>query len=250
MLLIIATVGWVAFDVWVSIVTAGSIPASEWWGIFIGGILLAIFTLIALLVDRREHTVEIDGLKRGQADHSREHLALAQGTLGVYDRLAALSNTNPNQPSNGIAEAAVYKIERLESQLADVTKIFWRPLRDDERQYLTEELRKIGKYSVRISPDAQTDCRELASSLYHIFKDAGWTLEQIPSGGITWESAGASGIAVLGKYPADNEPGSKVLKLLVPLVKGGLQFSASLENNDRADVLIIIGPKQARTSLP
>jgi hypothetical protein len=246
-LLILATVGWIFFDVAVSIITAGAIPTWEWWGILVSGTGLAFFTLAALVVDRREHTKEIETLTRGQASHSTEHLALAQGTLAVYERLATLSNANPNQSPERIADAATRQIEGLERQLAHLTGIFWRALRDDEHEYLRNELSKIGKYSVRISPDAQTDCRELAASFYSIFHEAGWTLEQIPSG-VTWESAGDSGISILGKYPAENEPANKVMDALVPLVKGGLHFAAGLDKNDKADVLIIIGPKQARSS--
>lgn len=67
---------------------------------------------------------------------------------------------------------------------------------------------------------------------------------------MTWESAGASGIAVLRKYPVENQPAVKVMELHESLVKRGLRFAATLPENDKADVLIVIGPKQARSSWP
>lgn len=54
--------------------------------------LLVILTLVALLIDRREHYQAIADLKRGQEDHSREHGALVRGTIALFERLATLSN--------------------------------------------------------------------------------------------------------------------------------------------------------------
>jgi hypothetical protein len=103
MLTIFATIGWLLFDVWVSIVTAPILPLWEWRAIFWGGIGLAISKLAGALLDRRAHRKEIENLMRGQATHSQEHDTLASGIV----RLAQMVNTSADQPSGQIAQAAI-----------------------------------------------------------------------------------------------------------------------------------------------
>ncbi len=63
MLTIIATVGWVLFDVWVSVVTAPLLPLWEWRLLVFGGGALALFTFIGALFDRQADEKRIADLK-------------------------------------------------------------------------------------------------------------------------------------------------------------------------------------------
>jgi hypothetical protein len=105
--------------------------------------------------------------------------------------------------------------------------------------------------AVRIVPEAQMDCRELAGDLYRAFTAAGWVRDDIGLNDAVREMiVTKSGIHILGKYHDPSQVGSKVMDVLRAFVVGGLGYLAALPEDDPADVVILIGPKGGRGSLP
>jgi hypothetical protein len=85
MLAIIATVGWIAFDVYFCLRTTMGMSGSEWWTLLIGGVGLGLAALVGELLDRKSQKDEIVGLnnklrdlKTGQTYQSGQMSAISQ----------------------------------------------------------------------------------------------------------------------------------------------------------------------------
>jgi len=133
--------------------------------------------------------------------------------------------------------------------------MFWRGLTDDEKAELATKVAAIGKYSFRVVSAHSADCHQIATELAKVLESAGWERKLAPAHLEEYDLddrnlAHTSGIRILGKYLADNEPGVKLLDVLRPLIKGGLVFGASVRPEDVADVVLFVGPKGARSMLP
>jgi hypothetical protein len=239
MLTAAATIFWIALDVFVSVVTAPMMPSWAWWTILLGGVGLGALALVGDLCDRRSHAKEVAKLTEGQAEHSREHEILAQGSLRM---LAAVTQTT-GQPIDAVIEAANAKIARLEDKVSRQESIFWSPLTLDQRRRLTSQLIIAGKHSVRVTSHENTDCVEFARDLKDCFADAGWTVAPFPLTG-TWLSAGASGLGVHFKTGAENFNQRHVFDEIV--AAAGAAYGLTTDNPDQPDVSILVGTKRLR----
>jgi hypothetical protein len=207
---------------------------------------------------RIEHATELADAKREAAVHYASLSAQIQmGTLlqvKEFRELQGLTHTTEAPVVTTIAMANA-DIAEMRSELADFRSMFWRRLTYEEKARLKQAISAIGNYSFRIVSAHSTDCHELAGDLASVLQSAGWRRAEPPAyveehDLDDWDLAHTSGIRILGKYPADNEPGAKLLTALEPLIRGGLMFGASLRTNDVADVVLFIGPKGARSVLP
>jgi hypothetical protein len=68
----------------------------------------------------------------------------------------------------------------LESEVDRYKQIFWRPLDADEKRQLTSTLVGLGRHSVAITANVNTDCTELARDLRECFEQAGWEIAKVP----------------------------------------------------------------------
>lgn len=188
----------------------------------------------------------------GQIQMSAQINTLLQGA--TFQHLERITNTT-GQPAVTTIAAANTEITELRTELSDFRSMFWRRFTDDEKAALAQKFREIGQYAFRVVSAHPTDCHELAGDIIRTFQSAGWRLVSAPQffdehDLDDWDLSHTSGIRIVGKYPADNQPGSKVLDALIPLVRGGLGYVASLQSGDPADVVLFVGPKGARTVLP
>jgi hypothetical protein len=169
---IVANAGLIIFDVAISIVTYPMMPTWEWWIFVLSGAGLVILAVSA-------QVMEFKAYRRDDERHTHEHEVLAQGNIAVLQRLAIATQTT-GQSTGEIIQAAIQKIEGLESQLADISSIFWRRLRDDEKAALKTQLAAIGPHTIRIISAHPADCHELAGEFYRVFQSAGWQINQAP----------------------------------------------------------------------
>jgi hypothetical protein len=95
------------------------------------------------------------------------------------------------------------------------------------------------------------DCRALAGELCRTFETADWNLDLAGDNDtVNQIIVTRSGIHILGKYQDPNQTGSKVMDVLQPFFGGGIGYVAALPEDDTADVVIFVGPKGGRASLP
>jgi len=229
---IAATVGWIVFDVFASIVTYPHMPAGEWWAFVTSGGVLVILTVIGESLAHRSQ-------QEDETRHSDEHAVLATGTLAIWEQLAALTNTR-GQSIGAVMEAANAKIAALESKLNRHEDIFWHPLDRTEKERLIIALAGLGAHSVSVMSHENTDCVELAHDLKHCFESAGWNVARVPlTGG--WNTPGASGFDVRQKRR--NGPFNKILfDALLTAAKGSI-IGEVMEAAD-TDVSILVGTKR------
>lgn len=257
---------WIVFDVAISVrmMTSGY-PLWEvgiWFGV---GSALAVTAWIHEYREEKETDKRMEKLQETVGD-LRQELSEARGyqagkidlvaLLGgaVFNQLQDITHTS-GEPVVTTIEMAAGQIRALETEVKDLTSMFWRRLTDDEKAQLKQKFSVIGQYSFRIVSAHPADCHELAGELARVLESAGWRRAEPPAyieehDLDDWDLAHTSGIRILGKYPADNEPGAKLHDALAPLIKGGTMFGASLRSNDVADVVLFIGPKGARTVQP
>lgn len=234
-----ATAGWIAFDVVVSVVTYPLMPRCEWWALVGSGAVLVLLTIASEIMNYVEH-------QRDEARHTSEHVAIASGTLGVFDRLRELTQMT-GQPDDRVIETATSKILSLEMQVNDLTTMFWRRLNERDIEMLRVLLGNFHHKTVRIVPEAQMDCRELAGDLNRAFTAAGWVRDDIGLNDTVREIiVTKAGMHILGKYQDPDQVGSKVLDILRAFAVGGIGYLAALPKDDPADVVILIGPKRGR----
>jgi hypothetical protein len=253
---------WIAFDVAISVrmMTTGY-PLWEIALWFFGGIALAVG---AWVIESREKKASDKqmlalegtvGILRQELSEARSYQSGKLDMLGLlggetFHQLQNLTQTT-GQPAVRVIEIANTTIETLQGEISDLRSMFWRRLTDDEEATLREKIAAIGKYSFRVISAHPADCHELTGDLTRVLESAGWERKLAPTYVEEhelddWDLLHTSGIRILGKYPADNEPGSKLLEALRSVIKGGLMFGAS-RSGDVADVVLVIGPKGART---
>jgi len=107
MLAIIATVGWIVFDVAISLATISDtmMPAWEWWVFLCGGVSLGLIALAGEILNHHSHAKEIGEILAGQESHLKEHDVLAKGNIAMLERLAAVTQTT-GQSDSTVIEAA------------------------------------------------------------------------------------------------------------------------------------------------
>jgi hypothetical protein len=146
MLAIVATVGWILFDVYFCLRTApDNMSAPVWWTLLIGGVGLGVVALIGELWDRRSHQKEINGLN-AKLDGVREGQTFQAGQLNAAIQL--------------IGQDAVKKIaEELRIPITEVAKNFVEGIRDtftqeatmrDENKLLRERIKWLEEHPERI----------------------------------------------------------------------------------------------------
>jgi hypothetical protein len=182
MVTILATVGWLLFDVAVSIMTAGYLPLWEWRALFWGGGTLALLTLIGMIWDYRAHKKDVAAheqgiadIRAGQAGHTGEIATVAKGSIAIFnklDQLAGITQTT-GQPLATVIETAISKIAQLETKVLRHDAIFWGAISDAEKLKLVNIFTGLGPHSVKIASNGNTDCVELARDLKDCFKKAG-----------------------------------------------------------------------------
>ena len=138
MLAIIATVGWIVFDVAISLATISDtmMPAWEWWVFLCGGVSLGLIALAGEILNHHSHAKEIGEILAGQESHLKEHDVLAKGNIAMLERLAAVTQTT-GQSDSTVIEAATAKLAQREHKIGRYESIFWSPLTLDQKRRLT-----------------------------------------------------------------------------------------------------------------
>jgi hypothetical protein len=265
MFTILGLVGWIVLDVAMFLVTTPPrLSPWVWYGFLGVGLIVGVLALIGEIRDRGADAKRDADLKAGQEQHSREHDILAAAAIKTLEigpnfallvqKLEGFTNTHGAPIGETIAVANT-TIETLQAEISDLKSMFWRRLTDVEKAGLRKRVAAIGSYKFRIRSAHPADCNELASDLAKVLDSAEWQRAEMPTHLEQFDLdnrdlADTSGIRIVGKYPADDEPGAKLLDALKPLIKGGLGFGAPLYSGDPADVVIFVGPKGARSVLP
>lgn len=173
---IAAAVGWITFDVLVSLATSAVIPDRQWWAFLIGGAGLAVLTVSAEVLDYRSH-------QRTDKKHSDEHTALAAGELKIWEQLQEVTKTTGESTVTTV-DAATRRIESLEDQVAELRRAQWRKITPVQRAKFLETLQnmKIENNSVELlvvrgDPEADSYATQLAKLL----RDAGFTCGRDPT---------------------------------------------------------------------
>jgi hypothetical protein len=152
MLTIVVPALWILFDVLICIRTGymtSPFPTWEWWAWLLSGIVLALLAVAGGWWDRRQAVRDVTQ-KHAEVTAGQE--TLASGMV----MLARIINAQPNQSAEGIAELAVSRIQGLQTQISDLSGMFWRELHGDERIGLTDLIRNLGSHSIRVAADSQT----------------------------------------------------------------------------------------------
>ena len=230
MLSIVATVGWILFDVYFCLRTTSNMSNVEWWTLLIGGVGLGLIALAGEIRDRTAHSRDIANLTKGQEIHSTEHLALAKGEIGLFERLAVIA-------------AAVQQSSTLTDWQNTLTQLHWFPLTSEQKARLRNALSKLQRGKLAIAYHGDEDCEYLAHDLEQVFLDVGWTLAEntgsIESSYRAWSAA--AGIVV---------PSFAWLPLIrVPLGITVIGFNPSLLAHDIRDSLNDILSSQATSSI-
>jgi hypothetical protein len=211
----------------------------EWWAWLIVGLALAVLSIVAGWWDRRH------------SDHRHRELRSGQETIASgLVMLAQMTGVQADKSTDDIAIAVATKIRALQTQVENLTSLFWRRLTHREIQLLTGHLRHIGNGAVRILADGQLDCHELTGDLVRAFKEAQWDMDWTGEKEIPLSIYPHAGIHILGKYEDPQQRGSKVMHVLQPFIGGGIGYVAALPDEDTADVVICVWPKPGRSSLP
>lgn len=116
MLAILVPALWIIFDVLICVRTGYmTAPFSrwEWWAWLVSGIVLALLAVIAGWWDRKQAVKEAT---RRHEEIQTGQEALAQGSIAILQRLAAVTQTT-GQPDTKVFEAATARIEELSEQL-------------------------------------------------------------------------------------------------------------------------------------
>ena len=249
MLLILATVLWVFYDVAVSIVTAPLLTNQQWWAFVIGGAFLVLLTFAGAIADYRDSAA-----LQKHVESLETQLATAQGnlagridivaTLGAetFRRLQNITDTTGQSPPT-VIEAANTKIDNLEKQLAYYEKNFWQLLTDGQKTDLIAQLKTLNKHRVQISANENPDCVGFARELRECFKVAGWEVLDKPLTG----QLGVIGVTGFRAYSGDQKPVQDLFNVfasILTLPKKTYGEMQDLKISDDVDVWLIVGPKR------
>jgi hypothetical protein len=123
----------------------------------------------------------------------------------TFRTLQTVTQTNAQAPAT-VIEAATSQIQTLQAEVAelrttqtDLNRMFWRRFTDRERALLKGLFEGLDRHAVRVVHTGQADCAELAHDLKQVFRSAGWDVDDQGLETGTWETAGMSGIHILGK---------------------------------------------------
>jgi hypothetical protein len=131
MLAIIATVGWILFDVYFCLRTTLDMSHIEWWTFLIGGVGLGLAALGGELLDRKSHNKEIDGLN-GQLQDLKTGQTFQSGQMDALTQL--------------IGQEALHKIAaELRIPITEVAKEVMEGLRAtvSQNQTMREEIERL-----------------------------------------------------------------------------------------------------------
>jgi hypothetical protein len=212
MLAIIATVGWILFDVYFCLRTApDSMSVPMWWTLLIGGVGLGVVALIGEIWDRKSHNDEVRDLnsklidlKQGQTGHTDEIATVAKGSIAILaklDHLAGITQTSGQSVSTTIDVAAI-RLTLLESKLARIEERDWIPMDTDSKSVLASKLGVFHGHIVQVVSHENPDCQGLAEDFKDCFRKAEWHVRDVPLTG-SWAASGASGIQVSGWTPTE-----------------------------------------------
>jgi hypothetical protein len=87
MLSIVATVGWILFDVAISLWTAPMMPAREWWAFLVGGVSLGLVALVGEIAASRANQRERSALMEEIADLKNQQIRQEGITMGGFAAL-------------------------------------------------------------------------------------------------------------------------------------------------------------------
>ena len=245
MFAIVATVLWIILDVAMFLLTTPMLPTWQWWGFLCAGFVLGVAALIGEIVDRKEHKKEITDLKTGQAQHSYEHDVLAGANIQILERLQSATNTT-GAPIVTTIEIATEKIQSLQTEVANLSAMFWRSPNEIEAKQLEEALSEIGRHSVKFSTHENTDCSRFARNLMAIFTLADWRVSGLHTG--IDDRLGATGILVRGKETLDLA--SKIADAIRTATNANCAALVTLGPEEPWDVAITIAPKGTVRSQP
>jgi hypothetical protein len=172
---ILATAGWIIFDLIATYVTYPELSRGWWWALAIFGAILVVCTIV-------ERILEATSQNRLENKRDYQLGAIASATEEVYRRLAAITSSKISVEPIEILNAAVKKIETLETEVAEVRherESRWQRLTDQERVDFLATLREYFFtdhspliYIIRHSSFAASV--ELADMLQELFSQANW----------------------------------------------------------------------------
>ena len=156
---IVATVGWIAFDVAISIMTANVIPPNEWYALVFGGIGLGavallgeIFAWMSSVTDRHELLKKIEVANAGQSGKMEVVAILQTLQLRPAQEHPAIMTTATMLPT-----PTDKKIEKSKNEIKELRKRLnkefarWPLVSAEQWQELTEAMGFLkGKVSVHI----------------------------------------------------------------------------------------------------
>jgi hypothetical protein len=228
-MLIVVTACWILWDTAISVRMARmsqpfSLLECGIW--FASGLLLAGLAIIAEIRERRAHDREMADLKtqiaRGQTSHSGEHAALAEASIAIFQRLAAVTHTS-GQPETEVLAAATARIEELDKQLTE--------LKEDTRHVSREQRWRFGQAvpkvlpelfespprfeykGVRVTYGSTIEAQNYAEELSRLFGENGLTSSKEEE--FTHESLNTTGLKVLVADPSNpTENDKKTIELL------------------------------------
>lgn len=204
MLAIIATVGWIAFDVIFCFLTAPPMADSEWWILLCGGVGLGLTALVGEILDRRAHKKEIASILAGQESHSREHDTLAKGDIAILRRLTEQSDVK-------LTEAQEAQLEGLERQLKELQQLS-RHVTPQQRRRFSRALPQIlpelfdsppsSEYKgLRVTYGSTLEAKNYAEELSQLFGGHAITVTTVED--FTHESLNVPGLKMLVATPAN-----------------------------------------------
>jgi len=178
-LAIAATVGWIAFDVAISVVTSSMIPPGEWYVLIFGGVGLGALALLGEIKTWMSQTEERNELLRkvetaaAQQSGKMEVLAILQA---LQLKSSPIDVTSPTLPVKSVSSEELKEGER---EIKDLRKRLgkelsrWPILKPEELQRFTEDIAFLKGKRVCVVSGDEHDCRVFAEAVASAFRTAG-----------------------------------------------------------------------------
>jgi hypothetical protein len=233
---IASAAGWIIFDVAISIVTYPLMPTCEWWIFVLSGVALVTVTVAAQILEYR-------GRERVEKRQSNEHAVIATGTLAIFERLAAVTQTT-GQSATITLEATILKIDALTRQVADLSESSRHVTRDQRRRF-ADSLPKtipdfygagaLAHHGVRIIHGSTLEAQNYAEELQSLFGEQGFTVTREEN--VTHESLNIPGLQMLIADPSNPTASDKITKALLDAAKIEYEIEQSITGFPQATTL-------------